>query len=74
MFHLEMSAVTDLASRVLVLVTIAFVSWVWLLMLFRRLEPPIGGLLAALLSWVLASVSVPWLINALQQHHAWPLV
>lgn len=74
MFQPDAAAVTDLASRVLVLVTIAFVSWVWLLMLFRRIEPPIGGLLAALLSWVVASVSTPWLVDALQHHHAWPLV
>jgi hypothetical protein len=74
MFQLDATAVTDLASRVLVLVTIAFVTWVWLLMLFRRMQPPIGGLLAALLSWALATVSAPWLVGALQQHHAWPLV
>jgi hypothetical protein len=66
--------VADLASRVLVLVVVAFVSWVWLLLLFRTIAEPAAGLLAALLSWALASVSAPWLVDALQQHHVWPLV
>jgi len=64
----------DLPSRVLVLVVVAFVSWVWLSLVFRRLAEPVAGLLAALLSWALASVSSPWVIEALQHHHAWPLV
>jgi hypothetical protein len=64
----------DLLSRLLVLVVVAFVTWVWLSLLFRRIAEPAAGLLAALLSWALASVSSPWLIEALQQHHAWPLV
>jgi hypothetical protein len=53
---------------------VAFVTWVWLSLLFRRIAEPAAGLLAALLSWALASVSSPWLIEALQHHHAWPLV
>jgi len=64
----------DLPSRLLVLVVVAFVTWVWLSLLFRRIAEPAAGLLAALLSWALASVFSPWLIEALQQHHAWPLV
>jgi hypothetical protein len=35
---------------------------------------PIAGVLAALLSWALASVCVPWVVGALQQHHVWPLL
>ena len=63
-----------LASQVLVLIVVAFVVWVWLLLLLRRVQDPIVGVLAALLSWALASVSVPWLVDALQHHHAWPLL
>ena len=37
----------DLASRLLVLVVIAFVAWVWLLVLFRRIAEPAAGVLAA---------------------------
>ena len=33
-----------------------------------------AGLLAALLSWALASVCVPWVVDALQHHHVWPLL
>jgi len=64
----------DLASRVLVLVIVAFVAWVSLSLLLRRLAEPAAGVLAALLSWALASMSVPWVVDALQHHHAWPLV
>jgi hypothetical protein len=64
----------NLASQVLVLVTVAFVMWVSLLLLLRRVQEPMAGLLAAVLSWALASVSVPWLVNALQQQHVWPLL
>ena len=64
----------DLASRVLVLVIVAFVSWVSLSLLFRRVAEPAAGVLAALLSWALASVSAPWVVDALQHHHVWPLV
>jgi hypothetical protein len=64
----------ELASRLLVLVTIAFIAWVSLLIALRRVPGPVAGLLAALLSWALASAFVPWLIDALQRYHAWPLV
>jgi hypothetical protein len=64
----------DLASRLLVLVVIAFVAWVWLLLLFRRIAEPVAGVLAALLSWALAGLSAPWIVDALQQRHVWPLV
>jgi hypothetical protein len=64
----------DLASRVLVLVVVAFVEWVWLSLMFRRIAEPAAGLLAALLSWALASVSAPWVVDTLQHHHVWPLV
>jgi len=64
----------DLASRVLVLVVVAFITWVWLSLLLRRVAEPAAGLLAALLSWALASVSAPWVVDALQHHHVWPLV
>ena len=64
----------DLASRMLVLVIVAFVAWVWLSLLFRRIAEPAAGVLAALLSWALASVSVTWVVDTLQHHHVWPLV
>jgi hypothetical protein len=64
----------DLASRLVVLVAVAFVAWLCLLVLFRRLQEPVAGLLAALLSWALASMSAPWVVGALQNHHVWPLV
>ena len=64
----------NFASQLLVLVTVAFVVWVWLLLLLRRAPASVAGLLAALLSWALASVSVPWVVDALQQHHVWPLL
>ena len=74
MFHVGMTAEADLASRVLVLVAVAFVAWLWLLLVFRRLQQPVAGVLAAVLSWALASLSAPWIVDALQQHHVWPLV
>ena len=40
----------NLASQLLVLVIVAFVVWVWLLLLLRRVPEPMAGLLAALLS------------------------
>ena len=40
----------NLASQLLVLVIVAFVVWVWLLLLLRRVQEPMAGLLAALLS------------------------
>ena len=46
----------------------------WLLLLLRRVQEPMAGLLAALLSWALASVCVPWVVDALQHHHVWPLL
>ena len=52
-----MTAMGDLASRLVVLVAVAFAVWLCLLVLFRRLPAPLAGLLAALLSWGLASVS-----------------
>lgn len=64
----------DLTSRLLVLVTLAFIAWVTLLIALRRAPGPVAGLLAALLSWALASAFVPWLVDALQRYHAWPLV
>ena len=74
MLHLGMVAIADAASRMLVLAGVAFVAWLWLLLAFRRIGPPVAGLLAALLSWALASVSAPWIVDALQHHHVWPLV
>ena len=64
----------NLASQLLVLVIVAFVVWVSLLVLLHRIQEPIAGVLAALLSWALASVCVPWVVGALQQHHVWPLL
>jgi len=64
----------NLVSQLLVLVIVAFVVWVWLLLLLRRVQEPMAGLLAALLSWALASVCVPWVVDALQHHHVWPLL
>ena len=63
-----------LASQLLVLVTVAFVVWVSLLLLLRPVHEPMAGVVAALLSWALASASVPWLVGALQHHHVWPLL
>lgn len=74
MVHLGMTVVADDISRVLVLIGVAFVAWLVLLVTFRRVWPSGAGLLAALLSWALASLSVAWIVDALQQHHAWPLV
>ena len=73
MLDFHMTAIADSVSRVLVLVGVAFVAWVWLLMVFRRMGPPVAGLLAALLSWALASLSAPWIVDVLQHHHVWPL-
>jgi hypothetical protein len=74
MLHFGMTSVAAGASRAVVLVAVAFVAWLWLLIAFRRIGPPVAGLLAALLSWALASVSTPWIVGALQQHHVWPFV
>jgi len=63
-------AMGDLARRLLVLVAVAFAAWLCLLVTFRRLP----GLLAALLSWGVASVSAAWVVAVLQQHRLWPLV
>ena len=64
----------DLTSRLLVLVALAFIAGITLLVALRRVPGPVAGLVAALLSWALASAFVPWLVDALQRHHAWPLV
>ena len=53
---------------------IAFVAWLGLLVLFRRLQTPVAGPLAALLNWAVASMSAPWVVTAHQHHHVWPLV
>jgi hypothetical protein len=68
------TALGDLASRLVVLVAVAFGVWLCLLVLFRRLPAPLAGLLAALLSWGLASVSAAWVVGVLQHHRLWPLV
>ncbi len=67
-------AMGDLANRVVVLVAVAFIAWPCFLLLFRRLHGPLAGVLAALLSWAVASASTAWVIGALQRHRLWPLV
>ena len=69
-----MTAMGDLASRLVVLVAVAFAVWLCLLVTFRRLPGPLAGLLAALLSWGVASVSAAWVVAVLQQDRLWPLV
>jgi len=65
---------TDLASQILVLIVLAFCLWMGLLSAFRRVNIPLAGFVAALLSWVVATLSVAWTIDVLRRTGHWPLV
>ena len=69
-----MTAMADLASRLVVVTTVAFCLWIVLLVVFRRMSSPILGLVAAILSWGGASVAAGWIVTMLRRGGFWPLV
>ena len=64
----------EIASRIVVLAVVAFCLWLIFLSMFRRLGHAAAGLVAAVLSWAAASVSVAWVVDALRRSGLWPLV
>lgn len=64
----------DLESQILVLTVVAFCLWVSLLWPLQRMSGRLAGLIAAVLSWVGASVSAEWIVAVLRRSGFWPLV
>jgi hypothetical protein len=64
----------DLAGRLLVLTLSAFCLWTGLLWMLRRVDRPLAGILAAVLSWAVASAALAWVVTALQHTGLWPPV
>ncbi len=64
----------DLVSQILVLILLAFCLWLGLLSTFRRVNIPLAGFVAALLSWAVATLSAAWTIDVLRRIGYWPLV
>jgi hypothetical protein len=64
----------ELASRILVLIVVASCFWILLLWPLRRIGEPLGGLVAALLSWGGASLAAGWVVTVLHRVGLWPLV
>jgi hypothetical protein len=64
----------DLASRIVLVVTVSFGLWIALLLVLRPMKGPVAGFLAAVLSWAGASLSARWLVAILRHTRFWPLV
>jgi hypothetical protein len=64
----------EFASRIVLVAAISFSLWIALLQLFRPVKAPAAGVLAAVLSWVAASLSAGWLIAILRHTRFWPLL
>jgi|SoiMethySBSTD1v2_1073268.scaffolds.fasta_scaffold4412112_1 uncharacterized transporter YbjL len=64
----------ELASRLLVVTVLAFALWLVLLRLLGRVGYPLGGIIAAVLSWGGASAVAGWVVGVLQRSGHWPLV
>ncbi len=64
----------DLGSQILVLTAVAFCLWIGLLWPLQKLSARRAGVIAALLSWVGASVSAEWIVAVLRRSGFWPLV
>ena len=60
-------------SRLVVLTVVAFCFWALLLWALRRVNPPIPGIVAALVSWGGASVAAGWIVAVLRRTGYWPL-
>ncbi len=64
----------DLASRLVVLTLSAFCLWTGLLWMLRRVNRPLAGILAAVVSWAVASAALAWVVTVLRHTGWWPLV
>lgn len=64
----------ELGSRIVVVALLAFCLWIGLLTLLRGVNRPLAGVLAAVLSWAVASASAAWVIAVLRRAGLWPLV
>ncbi len=62
-----------LATKITVLSTVAFVLWLGLLPTFYRARMPLAGVVAAIASWAIATMSLAWTLHALRWIH-WTLV
>ncbi len=64
----------DLESQILVLIAVAFCLWIGLLWPLQKMNGRLAGVIAAVLSWVGASVSAEWIVAVLRRSGFWPLV
>lgn len=63
----------SLLTQILVLSALAFFLWLGLLSTFRRARIPLAGVMAAIVSWAIATMSLAWTLDVLRRIH-WPLV
>ena len=64
---------TNLASELVVLTGLAFCLWLAILSTLRGVNVPLAGVIAAVLSWAGATLSLAWTVELLQRTGHWPL-
>jgi hypothetical protein len=64
----------SLVSQILALVVLAFCFWLGLILTFNRANVPLAGFAAAIMSWVIATMSLAWALDVLRRTGGWPLV
>lgn len=58
-----------LATKIIVLSALAFVLWLALLPTFSRVKMPLAGVIAAIASWAIATMSLAWTLHVLRWIH-----
>lgn len=62
----------NVAGHITVLTVVAFWLWLSLLSVLRRVRVPMAALIAAILSWVGAALSLTFIVSLLQRVRLWP--
>ena len=55
-----------LVSKMIVLSALAFLFWLGLLPTFSRVRMPLAGVIAAIASWAIATMSLAWTLHVLR--------